>query len=396
MLKPCSACETPNRAFANFCRSCGESLPSTNTNWTAHRGNGRRLGLNPVTVGSPYLIDRVQMTLRLGDSCSSLLGYDGHLVAVSIKGLVEIVEPARNQSVCRFQVAGAVTSDPCIHNGVLYVTAGRQLVAYALSSLTLNPPRVRPLWSISLDATPVHPLTVAGGRLYVTLANRDGREVHVLDDLLHPANTRLLYGARQVSWVAADPQNTRALFFSDDGDGNVQLHTVDRDLITNPVLVDRLGQSAIAVIGDSVFGSFGETNRLYRIDSTSGSIEEPLEDDTQLFALSADGDDEWDRDAVYVDTSGVSFVRPGVRDTFEPHDRATKGSPLMIRDSAVLIGMQDGRVRIYDLAHLPSYETWLVAGGSAISALASFESYVAAGNTNGFVEVRQIRARGRS
>jgi hypothetical protein len=163
------------------------------------------------------------------------------------------------------------------------------------------------------------------------------------------------------------------------------------------VPLDRLGEHPIAALGGSVFGIFGEAQRLYRISASSGEIEEPLDEDTQLFALTqADG--EWDRDSVRIDSEGVVFSRARVRDSFEPHDRAVKGSPLIVRDSAVAVAMEDGRVRIYNLAQLPRHEVWRIGDtdGASITALAAFDSYIAAGNREGIVELRELRAKGPS
>ncbi|HEX7810114.1 MAG TPA: hypothetical protein VF608_15370, partial [Thermoanaerobaculia bacterium] len=101
---------------------------------------------------------------------------------------------------------------------------------------------------------------------------------------------------------------------------------------------------------------------------------------------------EWDRDTVVIDTSGVRFSRAGIRDAFGPYDRVVKGSPVIMSDAVAAVGMEDGRVRIYNLRQLPRHEVWVVDDGSAaISALASFDNYIAAGTRAGVVELREIR-----
>lgn len=395
-LKRCAKCAAHNRAFANFCRSCGKALPSSKTNWPAYRGGSRRLGLNPLSAGSTCIVEKTGLQLSLGDSCRSLLGYDGHLVAISVAGAVEIADPLRAKSVCRFLVQGPITAEPCIHDGVLYLATRGQLSAYAIGGLTFEEPRARPLWQLTLNGTPIQAVTAVGERLYVTLASTGSREVQVIEGIGRQQPTaRSLHHASKVSWVAADPTTARAVFFSE-GDRGVHLHVCEDGLTTHPVALRGLREHPIAILGGSVFGIFGDAHRLYRIDSSNGRIEEALDEDTQLFALTHDVDEEWDRDGVLIDNSGISFTRAGVRDTFEPHERV-KSSPLIVRTCAVAVGMEDGRVRIYDLAQLPRQDVWYVGGSksaAAITALASFDSYIAAGNRDGVVEVSELRAEG--
>jgi hypothetical protein len=391
-VKRCPECAAHNRAFAHYCRGCGASLPQSAGNWTGSKGGPRRLGASASSVDAQFLTRATDLHLRLGDACHTLLGYDGHVIAIARNGTVEIADPLRARSVCRFQAQGAITADPCISEGVLYLPMRGQLSAYALAAMTLQTPRVRPLWQVPLNGTPIHTATPAGSRLYVTVASPGRREVQVIEH----QTVRPLHGARNVSWIAADASGSRAVFFSDDGDG-VHLHVADTGLSTHAVSVQRLiEQQPIAFVGGTVFGVFGETNRLYRIDAATGGVEEPMDEDTQFFALTDDGSDVWDRDSVHIDTRGVSFARAGIRDAFSPYDRVTRGSPVIVRGCAVAVGMTDGRVLVYDVAQLPHHEVWRPGAnsGSAITALATFDSFLAAGNDEGRVEVRQFVAKG--
>ena len=159
--------------------------------------------------------------------------------------------------------------------------------------------------------------------------------------------------------------------------------------------LQRIGDHPIAFLGDTLFGIFGDAHRLYRVDVTTGGIEEPLDEDTQLFALTHDGGD-WDRQSVRIDSGGIFFSRSMVRDSFAPHERATRGSPVIVQDCAVAVGMEDGRVLIYDLARLPQHEKWRLGDkhGAPVTAVASFDSFIAAGNKDGVVEVRELSAKG--
>jgi hypothetical protein len=394
LLKFCSQCAAANRAFANFCRGCGAALPIATANWTSYRGSSRRLGLNPAAPASDYALAPPALKLELGDACASILGYDGHLVAVSLKGVVEVVEIATNVTLARFSVPGSVTAEPCIRDGILYITGGRQLAAYSLPAMTLDPPVVRPLWTLPLEGIPVHAVTIVGDRLYVTLATREWRDVHVIEGIARPTSSRSIFGSPKVSWLAADPEQEQAVFLSESDGAGVQLHLASRDVMTHRVNLRQLAEHPVALIDGSLFGIFGETNRLHRTNAVTGAVEEMLSEDTQFFALSTNAGNEWDRQAVYIDSGGIYFSRSGVRDSFEPYDRAVKGSPVIVRDCAALVGMEDGRVRVYNFAQLPRHESWLLNDGSPITTLASFDSYVAAGNRRGLVEVRELRTRG--
>jgi hypothetical protein len=389
-LKRCGACAARNRAFANYCRGCGTALPASDTNWLGYKGGSRRTGVNEASLESGCVTQPAGLRLRLSDACRSLLGYDGHVVAISLNGVVEIADPMREKSICRFQTQGPITAEPCIDNGVLYLATRGQVSAYPLVSMTLDAPRVRPLWQVPLAGTPIQALTPVGDRLYVTVASADWREVHAIEH----QRARLLHAAPKVSWIAADAATSRAVFLSEE-DARAKLHVIRDELTTHPIALQGIGEHPIALLGDTVFAVFGDGHRLYRIDSETGAIEEPLDEDTQLFALTHDGN-EWDRDSVRIDSGGIHFSRAMVRDAFAPHERASRGSPVIVQDCAVAVGMEDGRVLIYDLAALPQHEIWRVGDnrGAPITALASFDSFIAAGNKDGVVEVRELVAKG--
>jgi hypothetical protein len=390
-VKRCGRCSTRNRSFSNFCRGCGTALPPASANWLGYKGGSRRTGVNDASIAPGCVTRPTSLRLRLGDECRSILGYDSHIVAVSLNGVVEIADPVRAKSVCRFQSQGPITAEPCIDDGVLYLATRGQVTAYALTPMSLETPRIRPLWQVAVNGTPVQALTPVGERLFVTVASAAWREVHVIEQ----QRTQLLHGATSVSWIAADTANSRAVFLSEQ-DGRVQLHVVRDEMTTFPISLQSIGEHPIALLGDTLFGTFGDARRLYRIDATTGGIEELLGEDTQLFALTHDGE-EWDRNSVSIDSGGILFSRSMVRDSFAPHERPWRGSPVIVQDCAAAVGMQeDGRVLIYDLAARPQHEIWRLGenGAAPITALASFDSFIAAGNKDGVVEVRELVAKG--
>lgn len=400
IVKACARCREVNRAFGNFCRACGEALDATDGNWLGYKGGVQRLGSNAAPRREQvrkHDVVNTGLTLRLGDVCRSLLGYDGHLVAVAKSGAIEIADPRRPAAAQRFQVHGPVSAEPCIDRGILYVGTPGQIAAYSIGALTLSAPRSRPLWVVSVGGSPIQALTPVGDRLYATVATEARKEVAVIDNVREgqPSQPRIVHAARRVSWLAADPARGEVVFLSEDG-GGVQVHvaaSAHAELASRPVAVGTFSEHPIAYLGGSVFALFEEA-QLYRIDPFTGGIDETLGDDTQLFSLTCDEDEEWDRDLVQVESGGVVFARAGVRDTFSHLDRAVKGSPVIVHGRAAAVGMEDGRVLLYDLARLPRHEVWRLDGaaGTPITALASFDSFIAAGNRDGVVGVCELRA----
>ena len=175
----------------------------------------------------------------------------------------------------------------------------------------------------------------------------------------------------------------------------MQLHIAANELASHPIHLTSLAEHPIAFLGGAIFGIFGEERRLFRINASSGAVEEALEEDTHFFSLTLDGDD-WDRNSVRIDNSGIVFSHAGIRDAFAPQERAVRGSPLIVPGCIVAVGMEDGRVLIYDSGHLPHHEIWRLGGDSdsSISALATFDSFLAAGNKDGLVEVRALLTKG--
>ncbi len=393
-VKRCVQCATRNRAVANFCRGCGAELAASAGNWAGYKGGPQRLGVNatPPPVRPVAKFDFTAAgDLQLGDPCRSLLGLDGLLIAIAQNGTVAIAEPGRSGA-ARFQATGP-TCEPCIDRGVLYIGSRGQLNAYSLGSTTMTAPHLRPLWHVPLTGTPIQALAVAAGRLYVTVSSGGAKHVQVIDRISTqaPAAPRTLYAGTNVSWLAADAARGRAVFFAEDG-GGVMLHIVDAGVVTErrPTTLTQLSDHPIALAGDNVFGIFGDQQRLYRIDVATGEVAEALGEDTQSFSIRFGRDTEWERDAVRLDSDGIVFSRSGPRDAFSQHDRAVRGSPLIVRGRAAVVAMRD-RILMYDLVHPPTHHVWRLKsrGGtdSSITALVSFDHFVAAGNDQGMVEI---------
>jgi hypothetical protein len=340
------------------------------------------------------------LRIQLGDTCRSLLGYDRHLIAVAQNGTIEIGDPEGWAPSVRLKADGPISCEPCVEQGILYLGSPGRLTAYSLGALTLAVPRLAPLWQLPLSGTPIHSLTCLGNRLYITVVAQGRREVQVVENLERtpPLAPRTLHASSKVSWVAGDPANQQAVFFSQEDD-DLYLHTVQPAMARTEINSASLSrvpipfaeQIPITLLGGKIFGVFGDEDKLCRIDAFSGEFEQSLGPDVKLFSLGRDRDRGWDGDGVQIDTGGISFLRTGQRVSLAPLERVVKGSPVLLPGRAAAIGLQDGQLRIYDLHRLPLYDVRRLSGdGEALTALVSFHSYIAAGNIKGDIRVYEV------
>lgn len=396
MVKPCPRCGAGNRAFANFCRACGEALPEPEGEWRGFKGGVRRLGLNAARQAGPLreLALASVLELHLGDRCRSLLACDRHLIAVAANGTVEIADALRPQSRLRLAAGGPITCEPCASGGLLFLGAPGRIAAYSLGALALPQPRLAPLWEARLAGTPVQALTTFEDRLYATVARPDGRrEVQVLEDLGAASTPRTLCSAERVSWLAADPASRRLLFLIEE-QGEIRLCRVehrggpDGADASPPELTRAKVQRVprpfahhvpIAVFGGKVFGVFGEEEGLCRLDAGDGAFDQTLGRDVKAFSLSGL------REGVEVSSAGISFLGTGAADALN-HVERINASPVLLRDCAAVVGLLDGRLRLYDLQTPPRHETLLLSPrAEEVTAVLSFGRFVAAGDAAGGV-----------
>lgn len=402
VIKRCDRCQGWNPAFANFCRFCRQALSGADGNWLGYRGSARRLGLNTAAPGAPASrsesldVRETPLRMDLGRPCRSLLAYDRHVVAIAQDGSIEIGDAEQPESRYRFKAEGPVSCEPCIDQGVLYLGSRDLLTAYSLGALTIGGGRLTPLWHVRLSGTPIHALVVQDRRLYVTLFKPPRKQVQVFEiaGRTPGATGRVLHTSDVVSWLAGDPASRQVVFLSLDG-RSVHLHTVTQphdEYTQRPLSMESFAeQQPVALLGGKVFGVFGAEDRLCQIDVHASTFDRALGFDTKLFALGTDGHG-WNGEAVRTDTTHVFFLPSDTREELPPLDRVSQGSPIIVRDRAAVLGMQDGQVRLYDLHHLPRYISWRVAADEQpITALASFGHYVAAGNGKGVVKTLELR-----
>jgi hypothetical protein len=400
LVKVCPQCGSSNRAFANFCRVCGKALPETVGDWAGFKGGGQRLGLNRWPQARPLRESRLEevLELRLGDACRSLVSSDRHLIAVAGNGEVKIVDVARGPaSEIRLAASGEMTAEPCVSRGMLYLAAkevrGRgRVVAFALGGLGLEEPRLEPRWEMGVPGIPIQALLALEGRLYLSLLLPDRRrEVHLIEDADRdrPRDSQALLSVRRPSWLAANPPSRKVFFLSEE-DGDLRVHWADHGATSNPRLATRSVTGAflplvdsvpIAVMGAKIFAVLGEAERLCRIDAQDGVFDLAMQADARDFALGGV------RDGLVIDTSGLVFLAAQRRADLNPMERI-KGPPVILKDCAAVIALQDGRLRVYDLRTPPLHQELRVSSGmEEVTALISFRNYIAAGDSAGTVKV---------
>ena len=394
VVRVCPHCATSNRAFANFCRLCGRALPDPANEWPMFKGGAQRLGLNrwPQARRDQGGIEEV-LELRLDGACRSLLASDRHLVAVSQEGGIEVVDVARGAATSvRARADGPVSAEPCVSRGTLFVPVSGRVTAFPLGGLHLATPRLEQRWEVRLPGIPVHALLPFEGLLYLEVLVPDGsREVYTIGNLEseQPGEPRRLLAASRVSWLAANPPS-RQVFWLTEEDGVLRVHCHDHSAADGPVLTTRPVSGAplpmavsvpVAVLGAKLFAVLGDGDTLCRLDVRDGVLDLTLRPDVRAFALAGL------RDGLLVEGRGLHFLAAQHTEQLPPLVRV-KGSPVILQDRAAAIGLQDGRVRLYDLHSLPLHDEFRVSpDADEISALISFRRFVAAGDDKGVVKV---------
>lgn len=389
-LKICGFCGHLGRAFANYCADCGEPMVGGDFDWTGYRGGPRRLGMNPAELGDSWMKAKLSPEtsgITLDEACFDLLSWDRHLLAVGESGRVEIRHPGAAVGYS-LRLDGSPSCHACIEKSTLFVGHDSTLAAYSLGALTLKNPQTSARWSISVPGRPSGALLAVKDALLVNVTQ--GRDVGVallegiFDD--QPPRLRWLQQPGSVSPLAGDRNTGKAHFLSSHG-GKIRIHTVHAhgqvatvDVSTVPDLSESdLTRSALAVMGKNLFAVLGPEQALYRLEPGKPTVR--LETDVRRFSLNR-GDQQ-----VLLRTTGLRF--PHGHDVELSHMERVIGQPLILRNFALAVGLQDGRLGIYDLNNPPFLRHERI-DGHAITALASFGPYVAAGTARGTVALYQV------
>lgn len=398
-VKSCGTCRALGRAFANFCQRCGQPFPGEDDHWSGFRGGARRLGLNAqkpnLRLAESRLLPVPNGNLSLADGCFSLLSWDSHLVAASHSGQVEIVSP-RMAFHRRLSLSGsAMTCHPCISRGSLFLGQEGSLTAFSLGALTLPEPKTEPRWQLDVEGRPAGALLALGGRLFATIKRRDGRMSLIVVDGVsrrQPAATRVLLTEPKLSALAGDfPSQT--VHVLSEAKGHLQLHRlkagVDPLRVVSYPLQDLpigpMQSTVLAAMGSKLFAVVGGEDQLCRVEWGKGAIR--LDSDVKKFALGSL--DQWGQ----VETNGIRFPFLHRREKLGHMDRVI-GQPVIIRDFAFAVGLQDGRVMLYDWnGPHQQREIRVDSQENGITALASFGPYLAAGSSRGKVALYEVVAK---
>ncbi|MCK4763926.1 MAG: zinc ribbon domain-containing protein [Candidatus Aminicenantes bacterium] len=403
-LNRCGKCRTPNRSFANYCRSCGKGLPVLNEFWPASRGGAQRLSFSrqaaPVTLPD-MKVEEIKV-LRFSGRCRSLLAEDGYLFVVSDSGIIQVVDLNRIETEpYTFNVGGKIFAEPAVHAGTLYVgfleddTRDRGVVAaYTLGDITGSQPGVKLRWSLDLEGRPVQGLLPFGDRLYLNIGFKNARrEIQYIENIgkENPSKPLTVDDGERISTLAANPP-TGKVFFLSQKDSRLFVNIFDHSQGPHPEMessqingapADFLEHIPAAVMGAKLFAVFGEQKHLCRIDTHSSSFDIKICAGVRNFALSGMSRQ------VIVNTTGIFSTIGNLQEDLIRGEGIVSG-PVITRENMVVVGMRDGKIRFYradNLAVQLDYQAF--DADRKVLALATFKDMIAAGSQVG--EARLLR-----
>lgn len=390
-IETCAHCRHPSRAFANFCTHCRKPLVSGGFDWTGFRGGPDRRGLNPSQVGSSWMESKLVAVengiTQLDDPCIGLLSWHRHLIAIGESGTVEARSPGAGVRY-RLRTDGPPSCYPCVDRSTLFLGSGNTIASYSLGALTLSKPKTSPRWVVRIPGEATGALLVVGERLFVNTAQGEDVGVVVLDHVFNsrPPAVRQAYPPGRVSPMVGNSTSKLAHFLSEDRE-RVRIHTIDAGReaaqVESQIVPDlssaQVGRTPIALMGKSLFAVLSRDEQLYRLQPGKPTMR--LGEDVKKFSLNSFDE------RVQVETTGLRFPR-GLEVGLTHMDRIL-GQPLVIRNFAFVAGLQDGRILIYDL-NQPHFHREERPDGQAITALASFGPYLAAGTAGGTVALYEV------
>ncbi len=404
-LKRCGKCRTPNRAFANYCRFCGELLTGSNESWSGCKGDIQRRGLNRFVIPhSPPDLEVTELkSTGFSGKCGSILADDGYLIAVSENGIIQVMDFNRLENEpYTFMTDGNIYAEPALHNGTLYVGTVKSqdqergsIFAYTLGGVSLNPPEVVPRWNMDLKGTPVQALLPFADRLYLNMGFKDGhREVHIIDNIkgTKPTSPLCVYNGGLSSTLAADPF-TQKVFFLSENKGRLFINMFDHSVGTAPGMMSVEVKDApsglqdfipIAVLGTKLFAVFGENKELCRLDVPNKNFETKITNWVRKFAVPSISKQ------IIINSRGVFSTPDSQQENLMGGESVISG-PVVLRDRAVVVGLRDGKIRFYNLNKLSIHnEIQVFQTDERIQAIAAYKNMIAVGNQKGKVKLLQL------
>ncbi len=386
-------CREVNRRFSRFCRSCGSPMPETDHDWTMFRGGIQRTGLSKMSLKLDFNALDSQTPLKelaafqLNGPCHSLLFSEGRLIALSAEGEVFAADVLGDKAteVARFSLGGKVHAEPAIAGGLLFAAADNQVMAYAIGGGVDGFMREEPYWKMSLTGQVHHSLLAIGDSLYCITDGGEGAELIAFDKIFTPSPKQIrLHSAKVFSPLAGkvtdqghkiyfvSPEQGGTLYEIDHADGGEHVKTGRSLVMLNGY---SLG-TPICVVGDMLFGIFGERKRLCRVKISLGQPLETRGDDVEHFAYAEM------KKSILVSSSMIrdtDIDKVGLLDPGESY----RGMPVIIKDFAVAVSLNYGKVRLYDLKNLTHSRNWQVGGSRSDVTAAAPAGHLSGGGAPG-------------
>ena len=401
-----SNCSSANRVFAVYCRECGEKIPDRETNWMMFKGGTHRTGISRFDTGINNigelnsLNENEIFSFDMSGYCKSILIYENYVFTFSHKGEIYIVDISQEPSPIIFNAGGEIFSEPAICDGSLYVGTRNSIQAYTLDKLVSKNSTYEPRWNMPVNGIPIKALFPFGDRLYYTLMiDKKHHEIYAIKNLSkeRPDSSECINKGPYLSSIAGiyAPKNKKAYYLS--GTTNLKLNIIDHtNNINSPEYSSIKIQKApskfeehvpIAVLGSKIFAVFKEKEYLCRIDSKNGEVERNIVQSAKEFALAGLND------PIVVTSAGLYFKKFDHQINLSREERKTiKGSPVILKNHAIAVGMQGGAVRFYDIHNKGFPIEWDISSGydDFITSIASSRNIIAAGNQKGTVKISKI------
>ena len=298
--------------------------------------------------------------------------------------------------VARFSLGGRVHAEPAIAGGLLFAAADNQVMAYAIGGGVNGLMREDPYWKISLTGQAHHSLLAVGDSLYCITDGGEGAELIAFNKIFtsSPEQTRV-HSAKVFSPLAGKitDQGHKVYFVSPEHGGTLYEieHTDEVEHVKTEKSIAMLNGYAlgtpICVVGDMLFGIFGERKRLCRVKI---SLVQPLEnrgDDVEHFAYAEI------KKSILVSSTMIRDTDVDKIGALDPGE-SYRGMPVVIKDFAVAVSLNCGKVRLYDLKNLSHSRNWQVGNNrSDVTALISTGPFLAAGVAEGEGRGKVVLAR---
>ena len=400
----CKKCNYPNRSYAAFCTHCGSNIPPDKYDCLSFKGGLQRSNLNHYKINKNFEDCKInpQKTIQLDSLCKSILVYNYYLFLFSLKGEIQIFSLLNEiKRMRKFYADDNIYTDPAIFDGTLYIGTRRSISAYAVPTLlSEDNASTEPRWKMQLkdNDTPIKALVPIGDRLYFNVATeRQTQKICAINNIkkTNPDSIVQIHAGPNVSIIAGNwSEKSKKIYFLSEVKNQIQLHTADHIDNKFPRILSKTIQNApsgcdfripIASIGRKVFVTFKNKETLYRIDAESGELDQKICENVKDFALANANS------AFVVNSKGLFFHGSSRKQIDLSKQRLSiKIAPYILNNFAVLAGLQNGTVHVYDYFNPTSFpKNWDISDKDnlAITCLVAYQNILIAGNQEGTVKL---------